>query len=444
MSKAWRGWKELSLETKLAIVIVPLFLALLSGLLFPAINRSLEGDDPPKVSGAELSNIQVERHVTLTEFKARQKTAGDPTSSSDERRESGVALIRLADRDGDLVDDAQDDCPDEAATTPNGCPAADTDRDDDNVDDAQDACPDEAATTPNGCPAADTDRDDDNVDDAQDACPDEAATTPNGCPAADTDRDDDDVDDDRDACPDRPGTANGCPVTGDRDRDRVLDAVDACPDRNASTVTGCPPQDRDGDGTLNRADNCPDEPNGDQANGDGSGRGDACELPALIYIIKSNLPPGECATDELRKAVDGDEDACPAVNLLIGPVKGKDAAANAQAVLDALRHTKRRERSGEKRQVEGVMVSFDVELKGAPGNEADVRWSLYRTKGGRVPYPWLIRHRVSEIEGQADRDMGSGDFWVPLPELRGQFKVRLEVFREKDSRLTYRESHPFR
>jgi hypothetical protein len=118
---------------------------------------------------------------------------------------------------------------------------------------------------------------------------------------------------------------------------------------------------------TNPTDNCPDEPNFDQKDSDGDDLGDACELPPLIRRIRSITP--ECPTDELRRALDGDDDAYPAVNALIGPIGTKDAAGKAQAVLDVLRRTKRTAGSGGQRQVIGVMVSFDVELNGAPGNQ---------------------------------------------------------------------------
>jgi Ca2+-binding RTX toxin-like protein len=57
------------------------------------------------------------------------------------------------DRDGDGKPDSGDACPDVAAATANGCPAAPADRDGDGKPDNGDACPDVAAATANGCPA---------------------------------------------------------------------------------------------------------------------------------------------------------------------------------------------------------------------------------------------------------------------------------------------------
>jgi outer membrane protein OmpA-like peptidoglycan-associated protein len=149
-----------------------------------------------------------------------------------------------ADRDGDGVPDAEDQCPDQAAPreanpAKPGCPAA-ADRDGDGVPDEVDACPDKAGVaspdaTRNGCPA---DRDGDGIADAQDACPDAAGPASqdparNGCPPP-RDSDGDGIPDAEDACPTVAGLRssdpkqNGCP--GDRDGDGIRDDLDACPD----------------------------------------------------------------------------------------------------------------------------------------------------------------------------------------------------------------------
>ena len=96
-----------------------------------------------------------------------------------------------------------------------------------------------------------------------------------------------------DQCPNEAGVANGtngvgCPlVIPDSDDDGVPDVDDACPGTAAGVVvneTGCeppppPPPDNDGDGVVNADDNCPDSSNTDQADADGDGVGDVCDLP---------------------------------------------------------------------------------------------------------------------------------------------------------------------
>ena len=83
------------------------------------------------------------------------------------------------------------------------------DADGDGVLDANDRCPRDRGSAPDGCPRAD--RDGDSVVDASDACPDEPGPAPDGCP------------------PPAPVVADVAP--GDHDGDGVLDPADTCPDR---------------------------------------------------------------------------------------------------------------------------------------------------------------------------------------------------------------------
>jgi outer membrane protein OmpA-like peptidoglycan-associated protein len=159
------------------------------------------------------------------------------------------------DRDGDLIPDDRDACPD-VKGAPNddlrkhGCPP---DRDDDGIVDDKDACPivkglPHADPLKHGCPP---DRDDDGIIDERDACPDvkglpNGDLKKNGCPP---DRDEDGVADDKDACPDVKGIhhsdpkKHGCPP--DRDDDGIIDDKDACPEEKGAAdpdprKNGCP------------------------------------------------------------------------------------------------------------------------------------------------------------------------------------------------------------
>jgi outer membrane protein OmpA-like peptidoglycan-associated protein len=200
------------------------------------------------------------------------------------------------DRDGDLVADKSDECPDTptgAVVDAAGCP---TDGDGDAVFDGLDQCPGTpsgAVVDDGGCPL---DSDEDSVFDGIDVCPNTpmgAQVDQNGCP---TDGDEDGVFDGLDQCPETPvgatvdasgcpsdGDGDGvfdgidqCPTTpegitvdetgcaGDDDGDGVNNSLDRCPNTPAGTavdVTGCP-VDMDGDGVLNEADQCPGTPPG--------------------------------------------------------------------------------------------------------------------------------------------------------------------------------------
>lgn len=161
-----------------------------------------------------------------------------------------------ADRDGDGITDALDNCPDVAGLAKfSGCP----DTDGDGVTDASDNCPNEVGPASNkGCPFAD--KDNDGVLDNVDSCPDEFGPKANkGCPWGD--KDNDGVADNVDKCPEEKGVAsnNGCPEIKDADGDGVADAVDKCPSvAGLASNGGCPAVvDTDGDGVADNVDRCP-------------------------------------------------------------------------------------------------------------------------------------------------------------------------------------------
>ncbi|MEZ4404998.1 MAG: hypothetical protein R3A52_00710 [Polyangiales bacterium] len=122
---------------------------------------------------------------------------------------------------------------------------------------------------------APADRDGDGVNDPDDQCVDTPAgpnPDPNrrGCPLADSDSDG--VMDPDDQCPNEPQGANpdpnrrGCPLA-DRDGDGVMDPDDQCPDQPQGanpdpTRRGCPRGDRDNDGVFDDEDQCIDTPAG--------------------------------------------------------------------------------------------------------------------------------------------------------------------------------------
>jgi outer membrane protein OmpA-like peptidoglycan-associated protein len=143
----------------------------------------------------------------------------------------GMAAGR-ADRDGDGIPDAIDQCPDEPEDKDgfqdeDGCP--DPDNDKDGIPDAQDRCPNEPEDKDgfqdaDGCP--DPDNDHDGIPDAIDKCPDEAEDKDgfqdeDGCP--DDDNDGDGFPDAVDKCPNDPETVNG------------FEDEDGCPDVRGTT-----------------------------------------------------------------------------------------------------------------------------------------------------------------------------------------------------------------
>jgi OOP family OmpA-OmpF porin len=150
------------------------------------------------------------------------------------------------------------------------------DRDGDGINDNQDQCPTEAEDLDgfedtDGCP--DRDNDGDAIADKDDKCPNQSEDQDgfqdtDGCP--DPDNDADGVEDSHDQCPDKKETMNGfkdddgCPDEPDKDSDGVPDARDQCPDQAEDTdgfqdTDGCPDPDNDGDGVNDEDDECVDE-----------------------------------------------------------------------------------------------------------------------------------------------------------------------------------------
>lgn len=122
------------------------------------------------------------------------------------------------DSDGDGLADDVDQCPQEPANTPDGCPIPDSDGD--GVLDPNDDCPNEAGTLPNGCP--DLDSDGDGIPVPTDKCPDQKGVAPDGCPNLDEDGDGIPVPTDK--CPTEPETVNG------------YQDADGCPDEVPESV----------------------------------------------------------------------------------------------------------------------------------------------------------------------------------------------------------------
>ncbi|MBN2563863.1 MAG: S8 family serine peptidase [Phycisphaerae bacterium] len=260
------------------------------------------------------------------------------------------------DEDGDGAPDGCDTCPgfDDATDTDedgvadgcDACPGFDDsiDEDGDGAPDMCDLCPGfddrvdgDGDGIPYDCDVClgyddSLDDDEDGVPDGCDACPgfDDAVDSdgdrvPDGCDVCDgyNDRVDTNGDGepdcitlalqefkakpgDEDLCPDDPDKTEpgvcGCGVPDiDSDGDGVLDCNDGCPyDRNKVEpgVCGCgvpeSTNDTDGDDVIDCLDNCPDLPNPDQADSNGNGVGDACELPPVETTL-GDCGSGLCA-----------------------------------------------------------------------------------------------------------------------------------------------------
>jgi Thrombospondin type 3 repeat len=441
VSNLRRQWNELSLDKKLAI-LSPLLIAAVAGVTVPIVLASCGGPPkPPSRLIATIKNVTVVTDVTLADFSARFETAvarpagpnptrnslivsrktGDTTFAASTRPfaqltvDALTSLLQPSDTDHDGIPDDRDQCDTQPApNTSNGCPAPALDTDQDGIPDDRDQCDTQPApNTSNGCPAPALDTDQDGIPDERDQCDTQPApNTSNGCPAPALDTDQDGIPDDRDQCDTQPApnTSNGCPGTAlDTDQDGIPDDRDQCPTKRG-LVNGCP-------------------------------------FIALVVV-------GDCKASELKKALrareqaygEGPKAGCTTVSDLAQGTSGgasENPAQKKKAIVTVMRATRTRIGPNGQPEAVGVAVSFDVTLEGFKGRRAEVHWTLYREHGGPVRHAWLIDHRVLRLKGERDTDMASSDFWIPLPKLRGPYYVRIGVYDERGTRMTYERTRSF-
>jgi hypothetical protein len=130
-----------------------------------------------------------------------------------------------------------------------------------------------------------------------------------------------------------------------------------------------------------------------------------------------------------------------------GPVKAVSPQTVARRLAQVFRGTRTVASTSNpsKRELVGVTVNFNVTLTGFSGRKADVRWSLYRARRDViVPRGWLRNQRAVLLRGDVNRDSGSGEFWVPIPQLRGPFFIRVGVYDDHGTRLDYADTRHFR
>jgi len=189
------------------------------------------------------------------------------------------------------------------------------DGDNDGVQNGNDNCPNDANSDQSDLDGdgigdvCDSDIDGDGASNQQEA---EAGTDPNdpnSTPQPTTaDQDDDGVDDDSDNCLVNPnplqadldgdGTGDACDMDIDGDGFSNVDEGEAGTDpKDASSFPEAPVEDdQDDDGVTDDTDNCPVNPNPLQADLDGDGTGDACDMD-IDGDGFSNVDEGEAGTD---------------------------------------------------------------------------------------------------------------------------------------------------
>ncbi len=252
--------------------------------------------------------------------------------------DSNGCAIPPPDSDGDGYPDMYDSCPysgDQGYGLDSaGCPNTGggyTDSDGDGYADDADSCPYSGdagyGLDGSGCPLPPSDMDSDGFPDGADSCPylgdNGYGVDGVGCPLPPPDSDGDGVPDPSDACPGMGDVGNGvdnygCPNPGgyyDSDGDGVFDQMDSCPyDGNYGygvDANGCPvypPNDNDSDGFEESMDNCPSVYNGDQADSDGDGIGDACDSDNIDTDGDGCKDPVDAFPGDATECVDADGD----------------------------------------------------------------------------------------------------------------------------------------
>lgn len=168
----------------------------------------------------------------------------------------------------------------------------------------------------------------------------------------------------------------------------------------------------------------------------------AAPQPLVVTArCRDNPVAASCGLSSLATAMD----ATAGVTGTIDVVSRAEVARRLTKVFRGTR-TVRSPEDPRKRELVGAAVRFKLALTGFRGRRVQVRWSLYSAKQGvRVPRDWLYNQRILLLRGEADRDSASGQFWVPIPQLRGPFFIRIGVYDDKrGGELDFADTDTFR
>jgi hypothetical protein len=179
-------------------------------------------------------------------------------------------------------------------------------------------------------------------------------------------------------------------------------------------------------------------------------------LPQLSPEAQADLSQGvERALDDTSSSTppaclkDASDPSCPlssaSTYMLVLDKDGSPATVDSDIVasrLTKLLAATRMQLTAGRQVPVGITVNYNISLTGFRGREVIVRWSLYGTDGREAPFGWLKKQPIHWLRGEAETDSASDSFWVPLPEIKGPFYLRLGVY-NGDARLTFRDSDTF-
>jgi hypothetical protein len=115
-------------------------------------------------------------------------------------------------------------------------------------------------------------------------------------------------------------------------------------------------------------------------------------------------------------------------------------------LVDLLKNTRTVLIGGEhgKREPVGVEVTFLIELEGLRGEDVYIRWSIHEAGSKhRLFGKWLSTSVAYRLKVNSDDTTRARNIWVPLPETKGPFFVRLYVASEGDI-LSFYDTKRFR
>ncbi|HKH17893.1 MAG TPA: hypothetical protein VKA57_10235 [Solirubrobacteraceae bacterium] len=122
-----------------------------------------------------------------------------------------------------------------------------------------------------------------------------------------------------------------------------------------------------------------------------------------------------------------------------GGIQAGSRAESLVRVREVLAGTRTKLGRDGKRRPMGMMVSFDVTVRGLSGERLDVFWSMLSADSSRpLDQSWLRNTRAATLRPSATTDQLQKDLWLPLPKQRGRYRARVTLLDERGRRFSKR------